>query len=134
MSMYTWRDWRKPLNIRETEDVRSLSSYAIQSQYSASEKLLALARGFQDRLCPEPDVDLFFREIFDILTARGAGLDTWGLILQMPRTIEDPEATLPSPWRTNITACFCSTRPWQTSPLPPRGRRIPCWPCWWIRE
>jgi hypothetical protein len=90
--MYTWRDWRKPLNVRETDNMREMASYAIQSQYSASARLLALAAAFQDRLSPEADADLFYREIFDIYTAEGVGLDNWGLILQMPRTIEDTDS------------------------------------------
>jgi hypothetical protein len=90
--MYTWRNWRKPLNIRETENLRDLVGYAIQSQYSASKKILALAAGFQDRVGPAPDVDLFYEAMVNILTAYGIGLDNWGLILRMPRTVEDSDS------------------------------------------
>lgn len=91
MGMYTWRDFREVLNLRELENIRELTSYAIQSQYSASKKILALAAGFQMRLDPHLDVDLFYGKMFNIYTAEGAGLDNWGTILQMPRTIADPD-------------------------------------------
>jgi hypothetical protein len=81
-------------DLRELDSVRELTSYAIQSQYGASSKILALAAACQDRLSPETDVHIFFRGIFDILTAEGVGLDHWGLILQMARTIEDGETSV----------------------------------------
>ena len=91
MSMYTWRDFRETLDVRELENIREDTSYAIQSQYSASKKILAMAAGYQSRICPEADVELFYRKMFDIYTAKGVGLDNWGLIVQMPRTISDPD-------------------------------------------
>jgi len=88
--MYTWRNTRTTKDFRELENTRDLASYAIQSQYSASEKILALCAGFQERIDPHFDVDLFYRKMFDIYTAEGAGLDNWGVILQMPRAIPGP--------------------------------------------
>ena len=89
--MYTWRDFQDVLNVRELENVREITSYAIQSQYSASKKITALAAGFQKRIDPHVDVDLFYRTMFNIYTAEGVGLDNWGVILQMGRTIADPD-------------------------------------------
>lgn len=89
--MYTWRDFQDVLNVRELENVREITSYAIQSQYSASKKIMALAAGFQKRIDPHVDVDLFYRTMFNIYTAEGVGLDNWGVILQMGRTIADPD-------------------------------------------
>ena len=91
MSMFTWRDWREVLDARELEDIRDYTGYAIQSQYSASKKILALAAAFQARIDPHVDVELFYEKMFDIYTAEGVGLDNWGLILQMPRTISDAD-------------------------------------------
>ena len=91
MSMYTWRDWREVLDVRELENIREFTSYAIQSQYSASKKILALAAGYQDRIDPHLDIELFYTKMFNIYTAEGVGLDNWGVILQMPRTIADPD-------------------------------------------
>ena len=88
--MPTWRDMRQTLDVRELENVRESTGYAIQSQYSASRKMLALAAGFQGRLDPEVDINLFYDRMFNIYTAQGAGLDNWGVILQMGRTIDGP--------------------------------------------
>jgi hypothetical protein len=88
--MYTWRSTRTTKDFRELDNTRELTSYAIQSQYSASEKILAVCAGFQKRIDPHFDVDLFYKKMFDIYTAQGVGLDNWGVILQMPRTIPGP--------------------------------------------
>ena len=88
--MYTWRNFRTTDNLRELENTRELTGYAIQSQYSASEKILALAAGYQERIDPHTDVDLFYEKMFDIYTAEGVGLDNWGVILQIGRTIPGP--------------------------------------------
>ena len=90
MGMYTWRNWREVKDIRELENIREFTSYAIQSQYSASKKILALAAGYQERIAPPTDVDLFYRKMFDIYTAEGFGLDNWGVILGIGRTIPGP--------------------------------------------
>ena len=89
--MYTWRDIRKTLDFRELEHVRDFTGYAIQSQYGASRKILALAAGLQTQIDPHADVGLFYEKMFDIYTAEGAGLDNWGVIVQMARTITDPD-------------------------------------------
>ncbi|MDL2315523.1 DUF2612 domain-containing protein [Desulfovibrio sp. OttesenSCG-928-A18] len=88
--MYTWRDWRDILDIAELENLREMTGYAIQSQYAASARILALAAACQEEVCPEADVGLFFRTMFDIYTAEGVGLDNWGMILQMGRVIPGP--------------------------------------------
>jgi hypothetical protein len=90
MAMYTWRNWRDVTDVRELENMRDRTSYAIQSQYSASMKILALTAGHQERIDPHVDVDLFYRKMFDIYTAEGVGLDNWGVILQIGRTIPGP--------------------------------------------
>lgn len=88
--MYTWRNFRTTADIRELENVREMTGYAIQSQYSASKKILALAEGFQLRIDPHVDIDLFYQKMFDIYTAEGFGLDNWGVILGIGRIIEAP--------------------------------------------
>lgn len=69
-------------------DFIALGETTILSQYSASPRILALARGFALRLDPAPDIDTFFENIFDIETARGWGLDNWGRILGVPRGVQ----------------------------------------------
>lgn len=90
MSMYTWRDMLEALDFRELDDVREKSSYAIQSQYAASAKIRALCAGFQLRIEPQADIDLFYDKMFNIYTAEGFGLDNWGVILQIGRQIIGP--------------------------------------------
>lgn len=69
-------------------DFIELEETTILSQYSASPRILALARGFALRLDPAPDIDTFFENVFDIETARGWGLDNWGRILGVPRGVQ----------------------------------------------
>lgn len=89
--MPTWRDVREAENLRALHDAREMTSHAIQSQYSASKKILALAAAFNTRLDPRADMDVFYTDIMDIYTASGWGLDNWGWILAMPRTIDDAD-------------------------------------------
>lgn len=90
--MPTWRDIRETADFRELDNVRELTGYAIQSQYSASEKILALCAAFQERLDPSVDIDLFYSSMVSIYSATGLGLDQWGIILGMGRTIDDAES------------------------------------------
>ena len=76
--MPTWPDFRDAPDLREMDNTREMTSEAIQSQYAASVRVLALAEGFQLRLDPTEDIDLFYNKIFNILTAEGPGLDAWG--------------------------------------------------------
>ena len=91
MSMYTWRDFREVPDLRGLDNIHELTGYAIQSQYRASKRILALAAGFQEQIDPHLDADLFYDKMFNIYTAEGTGLDNWGLILQISRLIEDPD-------------------------------------------
>ena len=89
--MPTWPDFRDAPDLREMDNSRELTSEAAHSQYAASARVLGLAEDFQLRLDPTPGIDLFYNKIFNILTAQGPGLDTWGVIVAMPRTIDDPD-------------------------------------------
>ena len=99
--MGTYLDMLYAENVRGLGNSRSLKSVAIQSQYSASERMLKLMESFQHRTSPTlersdengnalpgtSDIDLFYDNIFNLLTAQGVGMDEWGRILQMPRSI-----------------------------------------------
>lgn len=85
--MATWQDAREIENLRESDNLRESVSYAIQSQYSASPKILGLAAAFQTAL--DMDNDLFYDNIVNIYTASGISLDRWGRILGIGRTIDD---------------------------------------------
>ena len=73
--------------MRGEHNLRGKRSHAIQSQYSASPRMLALCAAFQDGLDPSRDFDLFHRKIFDVMTAEGVGLDAWGRIVSIGRVI-----------------------------------------------
>lgn len=85
--IYTWRDFQEIANLRDVDNILDFTSYAIQSQYSASEKILALAAAMQKSINPQADVELLYDKVFNIYTAQGAALDNWGVIIQIPRTI-----------------------------------------------
>jgi hypothetical protein len=92
--MPTWYSPRRTEDLRALSDVRNLKSYAIQSQYGASVKMLGLLAGFQEKIEPTLDIDLFYKKFFNILSAEGVGLDGWGRILAIPRTIEDGDISI----------------------------------------
>jgi hypothetical protein len=92
--MPTWADIRESADLRAGHNLRGKRSWAIQSQYSASVRILALAKGFQEMLDPTPDMALFYKKVFNILTAEGCGLDLWGRIVGMDRTVSDESVSI----------------------------------------
>lgn len=60
------------------------------SQYANSPALLALIESFNDAIDPGVDIDLFFNSMWNIATAAGYGLDVWGRIVNVQRTIQVP--------------------------------------------
>ena len=60
----------------------------ILSQYGASERIKRLLRGFHELIKPDADIKLFYDNVFNILTAKGIGLDVWGLIIGISREIQ----------------------------------------------
>jgi hypothetical protein len=92
--MPTWNDMFEDEDLRAEHNLRGKRSLAIQSQYSASRRLLAMTGSFQDVLDPTVDIDLFYKRIFNILTAEGRGLDNWGRILGIARVISDEGVSL----------------------------------------
>lgn len=89
--MPTYRDIRETRNIRELYNVRELAPYSIQSQYSASDRMIKLIMSFQKQFLLDADKDTFYDNIFNIYTAKGVGLDNWGRIVGIQRHIEDPD-------------------------------------------
>ncbi|MDY5050850.1 MAG: DUF2612 domain-containing protein [Candidatus Mucispirillum faecigallinarum] len=60
----------------------------ILSQYGASPRIKKLLIGFNDLIKPDADINAFYNDVFNILTARGAGLDAWGVIIGISRKIQ----------------------------------------------
>jgi hypothetical protein len=85
--MPTWNDINETPDLRAEHNIRGMRSWAIQSQYSASPRMLRLMAAMQDALDLSRVTDDFYRQCFNLLTAEGVGLDNWGRILNIRRTI-----------------------------------------------
>ena len=59
----------------------------IISQYGNSPTLLQLIRDMDQYLDPTADLDAFYSFVWDVETARGFGLDIWGRIVGIGRTL-----------------------------------------------
>jgi len=59
----------------------------IISQYANSATLVQLITNFNGYLDPAADFDEFYNKIWNILTAEGIGLDIWGRIVGVGRTL-----------------------------------------------
>jgi hypothetical protein len=62
----------------------------IISQYANSAILTQLCENMADCINPSTDFDAFYDEMWNIDTAQGFGLDVWGRILQVSRTLSVP--------------------------------------------
>ena len=60
----------------------------IQSQYSSSPHIMGIVEAFRQEIDPTADILDFFIKYFDPRTARGIGLDIWGIIVGIGREIE----------------------------------------------
>lgn len=58
------------------------------AQYANSPTITAIIENFNDAIDPSKDIDLFYKNIFDIDTAMGVGLDYWGAIVDVSRNIK----------------------------------------------
>lgn len=57
----------------------------VQAQYSTSPRLLSLIKGLSALIDPGPDIDTFYKNVFNMATANGEGLDVWGRIVGVKR-------------------------------------------------
>ena len=64
----------------------------LQSQYANSPTIVQLATNMNSYLDPIANIDAFYDNVFNILTAVGEGLDIWGRILQFGRVVNIPGA------------------------------------------
>jgi hypothetical protein len=69
-------------------DFKELATTTIQSQYAASPRIRALVEAFAKEIDPNPDINVFYKNIFDLDTASGVGLDIWGGIVGIGRILE----------------------------------------------
>lgn len=56
-------------------------------QYASSPVITALIDDFNQWIDPSADLDAFYRYVWNVYTAVGFGLDIWGRIVGVPRTI-----------------------------------------------
>ena len=80
-------DFRSDEDVRECDDIREELQPYVLSQYSASPTITQLLKDFRDNIDPQTDINLFMGKMMDIETAEGTGLDVWGNILNIGRTI-----------------------------------------------
>jgi hypothetical protein len=83
-------DFYKRGDIRADDNIRAERMPFILSQYAASPAMNSILRAFRKEMSPRGDCLLFFENIFNVDTAKGIGLDIWGRIVAIGRTIEDP--------------------------------------------
>ena len=58
-----------------------LAEKTIQSQYGASPHIIGIVKAAAEQLDPATDIETFYNEVFNPLTAEGVGLDVWGRIV-----------------------------------------------------
>lgn len=63
----------------------------IISQYKGSPAILSLLESINTALDPNSDIQAFYFNAFNILTASGWGLDNWGRIIGLSRSFKLPE-------------------------------------------
>lgn len=80
-------DFRSDADVRECDDIREELQPYVLSQYSASPTITKLLKDFRDNIDTQADINLFMEKIMNIETAEGAGLDVWGNIVNISRTI-----------------------------------------------
>src|SRR6185312_9945707 len=60
------------------------------SQYATSPILTGLIQAANAAIDPQADFDAFMANVWNVNTAKGFGLDCWGRIVNIPRTINIP--------------------------------------------
>lgn len=74
----------------------------IISQYGNSATITQLVRNMNEYLDPRTDFDTFFDYVWNVETAQGFGLDIWGRIVGVGRTLNVPADT-PNPGAYSFT-------------------------------
>ena len=82
-------DFRTDEDVRADDDIRTEFMPFVQSQYSASVKIVDLLESCRKHILPDADIVSFFDNVFNIETAQGYGLDIWGNIIGVTRFVPD---------------------------------------------
>lgn len=75
----------------------------IISQYANSPTIVTLCKNVDYYLDPRADIDAFYSFVWNVDTAQGFGLDTWGRIVNVDRSINVP-ANTPNPGNFAFTS------------------------------
>ncbi len=75
----------------ELIDFLDLAEQTIQSQYGTSPHIIGLAEKYSAEIDPGADVQTFYDNVYNPMTAVGVGLDIWGVIVGIGRYIEVDE-------------------------------------------
>ena len=113
-------DFRSDLDVRADDNVRKELQPYVLTQYSGSPTITQLLSDFRANIDPQADIETFKRNIMYIDSANGYGLDVWGRIVGIGRTLafDDTPITLnDSIYRklimhkamANITNCSLAT-------------------------
>ena len=62
------------------------------SQYANSPTMMRLVRNMNEYIRPDADIDAFFSYVWDVSTAQGFGLNIWGRIVGISRSLLIPSA------------------------------------------
>lgn len=82
-------NFRSNDDVRAEDDVKTEFMPFIQSQYSASTRIISILESCREHILPDADIVSFFDNIFNIETASGVGLDIWGNIIGVSRFVPD---------------------------------------------
>lgn len=82
-------DFRSDEDVRACDDIRTEFMPFIQSQYSASVRIVGILESCREHILPDADIVTFFDNIFNVETAVGYGLDIWGNIVGVSRFVPD---------------------------------------------
>src|SRR6185437_6719117 len=69
------------------------ASATFLSQYATSPILTGLIQAANAAIDPQADFDAFMANVWNVYTAQGFGLDCWGRIVNIPRTINIPASS-----------------------------------------
>ena len=83
--------FRSNEDVRACDDVRVELMPFVQSQYAGSPRMVSILEGCREHILPDADIALFYDMAFNVETAQGKGLDAWGYIVGVERTIPEME-------------------------------------------
>ena len=79
----------------------------IISQYCSSPVLVQLIKNMDQYIDPRIDIDQFYSFIWNVDTAQGFGLDIWGRIVGVKRSLNIPDASLFFGYSEGVPGAYC---------------------------